>query len=114
MGRPAKADGERVRDIAPTGIRLPPELRDALVREAGYQPDLVTVQAGRLTGQPDASPQGGGQSLPSFAGGQQQGGAGPGQPARRIPDAPEEGGRRSMEQRDEAHSGDRNSGGLYL
>lgn len=35
MGRPAKADGERVRDIAPTGIRLPPELRDALVREAG-------------------------------------------------------------------------------
>lgn len=34
MGRPAKPDGERVRDIAPTGIRLPPELREALVREA--------------------------------------------------------------------------------
>lgn len=90
-------------------------LLTALVREAGYQPDLVTVQAGRLPGQPDASPQGGGQALPSFAGGQQQhGGASPDQPARRTPDAPEEGGRRSMEQRDDAHSGDRDRGGLYL
>lgn len=34
MGRPRKPDGERVRDIAPTAIRLPPELRDALFREA--------------------------------------------------------------------------------
>ncbi len=34
MGRPAKPDGERVRDIAPTGVRLPPDLRDALLREA--------------------------------------------------------------------------------
>ncbi|WP_244914112.1 flagellar hook-length control protein FliK [Methylobacterium frigidaeris] len=93
-------------------------LLTALVREAGYQPDLVTVQAGRLPGQPEAPPQGGapgGQALPSFAGGQQQhGGASPDQPARRIPDAPEEGGRRSMEQRDDAHSGDRDRGGLYL
>ncbi|AWB19639.1 flagellar hook-length control protein FliK [Methylobacterium currus] len=91
-------------------------LLSALVREAGYQPDLVTVQTGRLPGQPEASPgtAPGGQALPSFAGGQQQGGASPDQPARRIPDAPEEGGRRSMEQRDDAHSGDRGRGGLYL
>lgn len=34
MGRPAKPDGERVRDIAPTGVRLEPGLRDALSREA--------------------------------------------------------------------------------
>ncbi len=34
MGRPSKPEGERVRDIAPTGVRLPPGLRDALVREA--------------------------------------------------------------------------------
>lgn len=89
-------------------------LLTALVREAGYQPELVTVQAGRLPGQPDASPQGGGQALPSFGGQQQHGGASPDQPARRTPDAPEEGGRRSMEQRDDAHSGDRDRGGLYL
>jgi hypothetical protein len=34
MGRPQKPDGERIRDIAPTGVRLPPELRAALEREA--------------------------------------------------------------------------------
>lgn len=34
MGRPQKLDGERVRDIAPTGVRLQPELRAALEREA--------------------------------------------------------------------------------
>lgn len=34
MGRPAKPAGERVRDIAPTGVRLPSELRDVLVRQA--------------------------------------------------------------------------------
>ncbi len=90
-------------------------LLTALVREAGYQPDLVTVQSGRVPG--DAPPQGGQSGAqaggPSFtAGGQQQGGASPDQPARRTPDAPEEGGRRTMEQRDDAQSGDR--GGLYL
>ncbi|NGM33117.1 flagellar hook-length control protein FliK [Methylobacterium sp. DB0501] len=92
-------------------------LLTALVRESGYQPDLVTVQAGRLPGQElpahEATPQGG-QSLPAFAGGQQQGGASPDQPARRNPDASEEGGRRSMEQRDDTHHGDRDRGGLYL
>lgn len=34
MGRPAKPDGERVRDIAPTGVRLPQALRDELMRQA--------------------------------------------------------------------------------
>jgi hypothetical protein len=34
MGRPAKPAGERVRDISPTGVRLPPSLRDALTRYA--------------------------------------------------------------------------------
>lgn len=43
MGRPAKPDGERVRDISPTGIRLPPDLRDYLVR-------LATIN-GRSLGQ---------------------------------------------------------------
>jgi len=93
-------------------------LLTALVRDAGYQPDLVTIQSGplpgqRASGQPEV-PQGGGQTFQAFAGGQQQGGASPDQPARRTPDAPEEGGRRTMEQRDEAHPGDRDRGGLYL
>lgn len=34
MGRPKKPDGERARDIPPTGIRIPQELRAALEREA--------------------------------------------------------------------------------
>jgi hypothetical protein len=34
MGRPLKPEGTRLRDIAPTGVRLAPELRDALLREA--------------------------------------------------------------------------------
>lgn len=34
MGRPPKLDGDRVRDITPTGVRLPPDLRAALEREA--------------------------------------------------------------------------------
>lgn len=34
MGRPAKPDGERVRDIAPTGVRLPSDMRDQLLRQA--------------------------------------------------------------------------------
>ncbi|TNC09685.1 flagellar hook-length control protein FliK [Methylobacterium terricola] len=104
-----RAEREETADL----LRRDGGLLSALVREAGYQPDLVTVQAGRVTGQ-ETPPQGG-QSLPDFAGGQpQQGGASPDQPARRTPGAPEEGGRRSMEQRDEAHHGDRDRGGLYL
>ncbi len=109
-----RAEREETADL----LRRDGGLLSALVREAGYQPDLVTVQAGRLPGQPDAppqgAPQGGSPSLPSFAGGQQQGGASPDQPTRRTPDAPEEGGRRTMEQRDDAYSGDRDRGGLYL
>ncbi|KMO32095.1 hypothetical protein VQ03_26585 [Methylobacterium tarhaniae] len=103
-----RAEHEETADL----LRRDGGLLTALVREAGYQPDLVTVQAGRLPG--EAFPQGGSPSLPAFAGGQQHGGASPDQPARRNPDAPEEGGRRSMEQRDDAHSGDRDRGGLYL
>ncbi|WP_288586381.1 flagellar hook-length control protein FliK, partial [uncultured Methylobacterium sp.] len=90
-------------------------LLTALVREAGYQPDLVTVQSGRVPGEAAPQPgQGGAPAGQSFtaAGGQQQGGASPDQPARRTPDAPEEGGRRAMEQRDDAQTGDRS--GLYL
>lgn len=34
MGRPSKPEGTRIRDIAPTGVRLAPDLRDHLVREA--------------------------------------------------------------------------------
>lgn len=34
MGRPQKPEGQRASDIAPTGVRLPPELRDALLRES--------------------------------------------------------------------------------
>lgn len=34
MSRPRKPDAERVRDIAPTGVRLPPPMREALEREA--------------------------------------------------------------------------------
>jgi hypothetical protein len=34
MGRPRKPDSERARDIPPTGIRIPLELRAALEREA--------------------------------------------------------------------------------
>lgn len=34
MARPRLPEGERAADIAPTGVRLPPALRDALVREA--------------------------------------------------------------------------------
>ncbi|MEE8627200.1 MULTISPECIES: flagellar hook-length control protein FliK [Methylobacterium] len=89
-------------------------LLTALVREAGYQPDLITVQSGRVPGEAAQPGQGGAPAGQSFtaAGGQQQGGASPDQPARRIPDAPEEGGRRAMEQRDDAQTGDRS--GLYL
>ncbi|WP_157080434.1 flagellar hook-length control protein FliK [Methylobacterium variabile] len=88
-----------------------------LVRNAGYRPDLVTIEAGRLAGQPGGQPEApqGGQAFQAPTGGQgQQGGAAPDQPARRTPDAPEEGGRRTTEQRDEAHPGDRGRGGLYL
>lgn len=34
MPRQKKPLGERARDIAPTGVRLPPDLRDAIAREA--------------------------------------------------------------------------------
>jgi hypothetical protein len=34
MGRPAKAEGTRARDVSPTGVRLAPNLRDALLRAA--------------------------------------------------------------------------------
>lgn len=34
MGRPAKEPGTRVRDQHPTGIRIPPELKAAITREA--------------------------------------------------------------------------------
>ncbi len=110
-----RAEREETADL----LRRDGGLLSALVREAGYQPDLVTVQAGRLPGQPDALPQGAPRPRrrpipPSFAGGQQHGGASPDQPARRTPDAPEEGGRRTMEQRDDAHSGNRDRGALYL
>jgi hypothetical protein len=88
-----------------------------LVRNAGYRPDLITIEAGRLAGQPGGQPEApqGGQAFQAPTGGQgQHGGAAPDQPARRTPDAPEDGGRRTTEQRDEAHPGDRGRGGLYL
>lgn len=34
MGRPRKPEGTRIRDVAPTGVRLAPDLRDALIRLA--------------------------------------------------------------------------------
>lgn len=34
MGRPPKPEGERIRDLPPTVLRLPTELRDRLAREA--------------------------------------------------------------------------------
>jgi|GEM_PF-1161157 len=44
MGRPAKPEGERVRDIAPTGVRLQPELRAALEREASINGRTLSAE----------------------------------------------------------------------
>jgi hypothetical protein len=44
MGRPQKSDGERVRDITPTGIRLPPEIRAALEREASINGRTLSAE----------------------------------------------------------------------
>lgn len=44
MARPQKPEGERVRDIPPMSLRMPPELREALEREAAIGGRSLTAE----------------------------------------------------------------------
>ena len=44
MAPPRKPEGERVRDITPTAIRLPPDLRESLMREAAVSGRSLTAE----------------------------------------------------------------------
>lgn len=44
MARPKKPDGERARDIPPTGIRLPADLRELLERECAVSGSSLSAE----------------------------------------------------------------------
>ncbi|WP_132255161.1 flagellar hook-length control protein FliK [Methylobacterium segetis] len=93
-----------------------------LLRGAGYQTDLLTIQAGgaemsqpgRGQSQLPSQPQGQGSTFPAMADGQNAGGSTPDQPAGRRPSARDEGPAGRRDEGHENHPGERDRGGLYL
>ncbi|GEP03175.1 flagellar hook-length control protein FliK [Methylobacterium oxalidis] len=101
-----------------------------LLRAAGYRPEIVSIQAagsemaqagrgqGQAQGQPHGSPQsqqpGQGSAFQAMAGGQNQGGSTPDQPAGRQPPARDEEPAARRDEGHETHPGERRRGGVYL
>lgn len=86
-----------------------------VLRSAGYQPDLLTIQSGGSEGtQTNLSGRGSGAAFSGLAGGQGQGGSSSDQSDRHSLSTPESERSRAREQDHEDRSLDRDRAGLYL